>query len=105
MSYITSALVSPPVSGVVYFNPTAINIVAHIQFALNPTAGAAASMFGEISPDGIVWTTLTRYTIPAGFVAIDGAAQMAMMLVPAGYFYRLTGVNSTFASIVGVTEP
>lgn len=103
MAGITTALVNPPISGAVYVNPTAHDIWAHLQFSLNPTAGAAASIIGEISPDGVVFTPLARFTVPAGFTAIDGDFQMCSMMVPAGYFYRYTTVNTVMSSLIGVT--
>jgi hypothetical protein len=68
-----------------------------VPCTLNPTAGAAATVLVQLSPDGLTYSTLGTLTVPAG-VTFDGEVKFVQVMVPAVWLVKLTATNATIGT-------
>lgn len=73
------------------------DVFLNVPVTYTPTAGAAATCKVEISPDNVTFSTLSTEQVPAG-TALDSFVRSTQILVPAGWYVKLTVTNATLAA-------
>lgn len=68
-----------------------------VPCTLNPTAGAAATILVQLSPDDVTYSTLGTLTVPPG-VALDGEVKFVQVMVPTAWLVKLTATNATIGT-------
>ena len=86
---------NPPVSGTVYQNTTGAPLWITVPITYNPTGVAAATCAVAIGATNAPATSWTE-SEPANLTA--GTVQNTYLLVPAGWYYKLTVVNAVIGN-------
>ena len=90
-----SVAIAAPVSGAIYQNTNPWAITVQVSVTYNPLAGAAATLtpaLGPVNPP----VALPAESEPAGLVV--GRVRTYDLLVPKGYFYGFTAVNTVLGA-------
>lgn len=76
---------------------TARDVYLSASITYTPTAGASATCVVAISPDNTTYSTLVTETVPLG-TALDSFVKATTIVVPAGWYVKLTTTNATIGT-------
>lgn len=68
-----------------------------VPITFNPTGVVTSTCKVELSPDNVTYSTLITKTLPA-LAALAGLIDSVDLMVPAGWWVRLTATNATIGS-------
>jgi len=86
-----------PVSGAAFQCSTVRDIFLVAPCTFNPTAGAAATVLVQLSPDNVTYSTLGTLTVPIG-LTFDGEVKFVQVAVPAAWYVKLTATNAVLGT-------
>ena len=69
-----------------------------VPVTLNPTAGNTATVLVQLSPDNVTYSSVGTVTIPSNAGAWTGWIEEISLLVPAGWWVKLTATNATIGT-------
>ena len=69
-----------------------------VPITLNPSGANTATVAVALSPDNSTYSALGTTTIPSNASAIAGQIQLVSLLVPAGWYVKLTATNATIGT-------
>lgn len=86
-----------PVTATAFRLSTYRDVYLSVAVTFNPTAIATATCLVEMSPNNSTWTTLVTKTAPM-LAALAGSIDTVDVLVPTGWYVRLTTTNATLGA-------